>query len=219
MLRLMIWYAMVAEDPQVDEALAWLAQARWKTKEAGDRAATADNAFCYVLAQRDPEAARQVFERMIQSGRAVEGTKIHAAYLKLSEQTGTPPVEARASQQKGPDLEALKAKRTKIMKQGMLQGLGGGCSWEGDILVVQVGEETYQIDAITGRITRGSDGAVLRVEIPYEYPPYKFIRPQIDAHDFQHPGEPNLMRTIMCAMALKRGLGGGAAIVVDSTAD
>src|SRR5689334_24260229 len=28
MLRLMIWYALVAEDPQVDEAVAWFSQAQ-----------------------------------------------------------------------------------------------------------------------------------------------------------------------------------------------
>jgi len=213
-LRLLIWYSMVAEDPSVDDALGWYAQAKWKTKESSDRAARADTAFAHVMAQRNPAGARQAFETMIQSGRAVEGTKTQAAYLKLSEQAGTPVVPAQASERKIVTPEALKAKRDAMMKQMLLQQLGEG-SWDGDILVVNAKGETYRIDSISGRITRESDGAVVRVEIPYDAMPYKFFREQIDAHDLRNPGEPNLMRTVMCARVILRGGEGPGRIVTD----
>jgi hypothetical protein len=203
MLRLLIWYSMVAEDPSVDEALAWFSQAKWKTKESADRAARADTAFAYVMAQRSPDAARAAFEQMIQSGRAVQGTKTEAAYLKLSEQAGTPVLAARVSDKKGPDLEALKAKHNDLLKQMLLQQLGKGCSWDADTLVIKLDAETYRIDSVSGRITRDSDGAVVQVEIPYDEMPYKFFKSQVDAHDLHNPGQPNLMSAIMCAMVIR----------------
>jgi hypothetical protein len=76
--------------------------------------------------------------------------------------------------------------------------------------------ETYRIDSRSGRITRQSDGAVVRVEIPYDAMPYKFFRAQVDGHDLSNPGEPNLMRTMMCAMFIQRGSAGPGRIVTDN---
>lgn len=54
-LRVLIWTALIAKDPAVDEALAGFANAQWKTKEHQRRAAQAEMAFSYVLAQRAPQ--------------------------------------------------------------------------------------------------------------------------------------------------------------------
>ncbi len=205
LLRMMIWYAMVAEDAAVDEALAWFAQGKWKTKQSADRSAKAETAFSYVMMQRNPEAARDAFERIVQSGRAYQGSKIHAAYLELCKRSGKPAVEARVAEQRGPDLEALKAKTNRKMKAVLIQQLGDSCSWDDDVLVVKGERDTYRIDSRSGRITRASDGAVVRVEIPYDQMPYKIYRAQIDGHDINNPGQPNLMRTMMCAQILLRG--------------
>lgn len=219
MLRLMIWYALVAEDPQVDEAVAWFSQAQWKTKDAADRAAKADTAFCHVMTLRNPAMAREAFERMLQSGRAVEGYKIHQAYLKLSQEAGTAPVAARPAVHKSPDIAALQAKQSGMMQQMLAQQLGTDCAWFGNTLEVKTPDDTYRIDSVTARITRGSDGKVVRVEIPYDAIPYKFFRAQIDEHDLQNPGQPNLMRTMMCALILRRSGGDPGVVVPDSTGD
>jgi hypothetical protein len=205
---------MVAEDAAVDEALAWLAQAQWKTKPSADRSAKAETAFSYVMMQRDPEVAHEAFEHIVQSGRAYQGSKIHKAYLELCQRFGTPAVEARIVEQPKPDLEALKGQTIRRMKQVLLQQLGQGCSWDDDVLVVKSDRDTYRIDSRSGRITRASDGAVVRVEIPYDQMPYKVFRAQVDGHDLNNPGEPNLVRTMMCAQILRRG---GAGQIVEDT--
>jgi hypothetical protein len=41
--------------------------------------------------------------------------------------------------------------------------------------------------------------------VTYNEMHYKLFRAQIDRQDLNHPGEPNLMRTIMCARILRRG--------------
>jgi hypothetical protein len=205
LLRMLIWYAMVAEDPSVDEALAWFAQAQWKTKAAADRSAKAETAFSYVMAQRNPAAARDAFERLVQSGRAYQGSKVEKAYLELCQRFGTPALAARIAAEQRLVVEDLKARAVRSMKEMVLQQLGEGSSWEEDILVLNHCGETYRIDSRSGRITRQSDGAVIRVEVPHNQMPYKIFRAQIDGHDLNHPGEPNMMRTMMCARVLRRG--------------
>jgi hypothetical protein len=205
LLRMLIWYAMVAEDPAVDEALAWFAQAQWKTKAAADRSAKAETAFSYVMAQRNPAAARDAFERLVQTGRSYQGSKVHKAYLELCQRFGTPAVTARIAAERQVDVEDVKAKAARRMKEMVLQQLGEGCSWEEDILILNHCGETYRIESRSGCITRQSDGAVIRVELPHNQMPYKILRAQIDRHDLNHPGEPNIMLTLMCARVLRRG--------------
>ena len=209
LLRMLIWYAMVAQDPSVDEALAWFAQAQWKTKAAADRSAKAETAFSYIMAQRNPAAAREAFERLVQSGSAYQGSKVHEAYQELCQRFGTPAVPARRAAEQRLTVEDLvkdlKAKAARRMKEMVLQQLGEGSCWEEDILIFNHDGETYRIDSRSGRITRQSDGAVIRVELPHNQMPYKMFRAQIDGHDLNHPGEPNFMRTMMCARVLRRG--------------
>ena len=78
----------------------------------------------------------------------------------------------------------------------------------------RVNRET--IDSRTGRITRDSDGAILRVEIPFDQTRYKVLRTQMERHDINHPGEPNLIWTLACAdSAAERG----RKMVVDTSSD
>jgi hypothetical protein len=219
LLRLLIWYAMVAEDPSVDEALAWFADAQWKTKDAASRSAKAETAFAYVMVQRNPAVARDAFERILQSGRAYQGSKIDAAYQDLCRRFGTSAITPPVGVKPGPDLEALKANLHRKMKETLSQQLGAGCTWEQDTLVIPANGETYRIDSRSGRIIRASDGAAVRLEIPYDQMPYKVFRDQIDSHDLNHPGEPNLMRTMMCAQILRRGAQPGVQIVVDTAVE
>ncbi len=88
-LRGLMWVALVAADPVVDEALCRFAGARWKTKEHLRRAAQAEMAFAHVLAERAPEGAVTILEGMLASGRAKAGSFTEKALqaLRLSSRT------------------------------------------------------------------------------------------------------------------------------------
>ena len=240
LLRILMWYAIVAEDPGVDEALAWYAKAKWKNKASSDRAATTATAFAYVLPARDPKLARRVFEEMLATGATFGGGKIEQAYRQLCELEAKQPVQAQVSSNR-PDPQAavakLMEKRTRMMKQILLQivnadPMGGPLSfsatggrrpvdarWDGDTLVMKTSRDTYRLEARTSRITRASDGAVVHVEIPWEEPVYKMLRAQIDAHDLHQPGEPNWMSLAICARVLADDESGGRIVRDFSTDD
>jgi hypothetical protein len=87
-LRLLIWAASIAEDPAVDEALAGFANASWKTKDSGNKAAQAEMAFSYVLAERAPKKALPILESMVRSGRANRDSATYRIYQGLRARLG-----------------------------------------------------------------------------------------------------------------------------------
>jgi uncharacterized membrane protein len=76
-LRILMWCVLLAKDRAVDEALLGFANATRKTKEVARRAAQAEMAFSYVLAQRMPETALPVLEALVASGHAFDGSATH----------------------------------------------------------------------------------------------------------------------------------------------
>ena len=82
-LRVLIWYALIAEDPAVDRALGGFASAQWKTKENARCASQAEMAFSYVLAQRSPKQAAKVLGDWVQHGRAPLGSASRRIYEGL----------------------------------------------------------------------------------------------------------------------------------------
>jgi hypothetical protein len=93
-LRLLMWYALIAKDAAVDESLTRFVNARWKTKGAAARAALAEMAFSYVLSQRAPENAIPILEKYVVSGQAFEGSKTHRVYEELCAKWNRTPVPA-----------------------------------------------------------------------------------------------------------------------------
>jgi hypothetical protein len=91
-LRLLIWTALIAKDPAVDEALAGFAKAKWRTQENQRRAAQAEMAFSYVLAERTPEAALSMLETMVLDGRGFSGSTTGKIYEALCKRLGREPV-------------------------------------------------------------------------------------------------------------------------------
>jgi hypothetical protein len=83
MLRGLMWLALVAEDPAVDEALCRFGGAKWKTKEHLRRAAQAEMAFAHVLAERAPEGAVKMLEAMLAGGRVGAGSSTEKALQAL----------------------------------------------------------------------------------------------------------------------------------------
>lgn len=87
-LRVLIWYALLAEDPVVDAALANFASAHWSTKEHARCASQAEMAFAYVLARRAPKQALAILEKWVKGGRAPLGTASRRTYEGLRARLG-----------------------------------------------------------------------------------------------------------------------------------
>jgi hypothetical protein len=94
LLRLLMWYALIAKDDAVDQTLATFANVKWKTKESANRAALAEMAFSYVLSQRAPESSIPILEKYVASGQAFEGSKMHKVYEELCARWSRTPVAA-----------------------------------------------------------------------------------------------------------------------------
>jgi hypothetical protein len=99
-LRVLMWYALVAKDDAVDQALLSFAKARWKTKQFAKRVAQAEMAFSYVIEQREVKGALPILEALVESGRAFEGSMTHAVYQRLCAREGRVPVKAVAQDAK-----------------------------------------------------------------------------------------------------------------------
>jgi hypothetical protein len=93
--------------------------------------------------------------------------------------------------------------------------VGGDGVWDGDILCVTGTRDSYRIDSVTGRITRVSDGKVLRIEFPSNHPMFALYRDTMDRHDIRNPGEPNPFRALLCAFLLNHDDEYAGLIVVD----
>jgi hypothetical protein len=93
-LRLLMWYALIAKDLAVDEALAGFAGAKWKNQESAKLVPQAEMAFSYVLSERSPERALPVLEQLVSIGQAFEGSRTHRIYEELCARANRKPVPA-----------------------------------------------------------------------------------------------------------------------------
>ncbi len=93
-LRPLMWYALIAKDSAVDEALLGFAHVNWKTKDAAKRAAQAEMAFAHVISQRAPETALPILEPLVVSGQAFAGSATHRVYTELCARCNRQPVAA-----------------------------------------------------------------------------------------------------------------------------
>jgi hypothetical protein len=105
-LRVLMWYAMVAKDETVDQALLGFANARWKTKQFAKRVAQSEMAFSYVIGQREPKAALPILEALVESGQAFEGSTTHRVYQELCARHKRAPVKAISQRAKPPKAPA-----------------------------------------------------------------------------------------------------------------
>jgi len=94
-LRVLIWYVLIARDERVDRALLGFANARWKTKQFAKRVAQAEMAFSHVVGKRAPKAALPILEALVESGQAFEGSLTHQVYLELCASQNRTPVQAK----------------------------------------------------------------------------------------------------------------------------
>ena len=101
-LRVLMWYALIAKDDTVDQALLGFTNARWKTKQFAKRVAQAEMAFSFVLGQRDPKAALPILKALVKSGQAFEGSATHRVYKDLCARQNRAPVKAIRKEPKPP---------------------------------------------------------------------------------------------------------------------
>jgi len=99
-LRTLMWYALIAQDPMVDDALLGFARVKWKNKETSKRAAQAEMAFAYVISEREPESALPILEPLVASGHAFAGSTTHRVYMALCARWNREPVQAIRAESK-----------------------------------------------------------------------------------------------------------------------
>jgi hypothetical protein len=95
-LRVLMWYVLIAKDSVVDDALVGFANVQWKTKDTAKRAAQAEMAFSHVLSVRAPDAALPILEQLVASGQAFQGSATHIIYEQICARKNRTPVRAIA---------------------------------------------------------------------------------------------------------------------------
>jgi hypothetical protein len=192
-LRDLMWLALQAQDPAVDEAVEWFASAKWRSKRDRKCAESLLPAFLYVMTERSPELAHTALETLHANGTAVWG-KTHDLYQELCARLGRQSsVEARPEPQPpvAEDLMPSLLKRFSNSSKVRLE--------DGRLLVTGV-RDSYVIHVSDSRIVRQSDGASLLVEIDFSQSPW--MQSIIDGLDMEHPFRPNYYRLMMCAQVL-----------------
>lgn len=95
LLRCLLWYATLADDSSIDEAVASLAQANWKSKKDVGRLPVVLGPFLDLLERRRPELAHHAIEELIRRDIVFKGGKDWEAYVRLCAQLGCTPIGAR----------------------------------------------------------------------------------------------------------------------------
>lgn len=215
-LGALLWYAQLAKDPAVDEAVCWFATAKWKTKADLARTARLLPMWIYTLSERSPDEALDAIHRYRSTGQLDLTEKSLALYKALCKRYGRTPEIAPPPPPPPFDKDAWMAKQ---MSKLVASPLGGSGTLEGESLRVAnptTGEE-YEIELRGGRIVRQSDGKVVRLEIDWSNPPFSFFKGMIDARDLIDPLGPNYQRAILCAQVLSGVLQIEVPIVVDES--
>jgi hypothetical protein len=207
-LRNLMWLALPAQDAAVDEAIAWFASAKWRSKRDRSCAESLVPAFLFVMAERSPELAHRALETMHGNGTALWG-KTHELYRELCVRLGrVPAVEARPAPQP-PAAEELLPSMLKRFQSSKVR-------LEDDRLLVTGVRDSYVIHVADSRIVRQSDGASLRLEIDFSQTPW--MQSMIDGMDMEHPFRPNYYRLMLCADVLVRDDENAASIVAEAEA-
>jgi hypothetical protein len=209
-LRCLMWYALLAGDPQVDEAVGWFASAEWRNKRDQSCSETLLPAFVYVMGERSEELAHQALETLHRKGKVHLRGKLLQAYLELCARLGRTPA-VQAVQEPTPTVPT--GVLASIVKRF---GDASKIRMENDRLVVSGIREIYEIDVLESRIVRRSDGRPVRLELDFSQPALAMLRPMMDSQDLSDPFRPNYLRLMVCARVLLRDDINAASIVVES---
>lgn len=197
LLRSLLWFALVAEDPELDDVVTWFAQAHWKTKADAGKIGVLTPAFVHVVAARLPAGrAATVLERFHQQGQVRLMGKCFAVYEDLCQKIGRATAIEPKQNQRLPDAQKLIEK----VLNSQIESIGGSVNV--DEVLIHGLLDNYRIRRSDGRITRVSDGKLIRIELDMKSPMLAGLKPMIDGPDIQNPFAPNHFRLVLCAMIL-----------------
>lgn len=212
-LGALFWYSLLAEDREIDKAVRWFAQAKWKTK--ADRARTAKllPIWIHTIAERCPEEAIGTIHMYRDRGGLELQGKSLKTYQGLCDHFGvkseiSPPPPAPAFDKEAFLREALKKRLVPFAIPDAEVG-------EDAILVKHPSGERYRIGIDDGRIVRVRDGKPVRLEIDWNAMPFRMFKQTVDGQDLMNPFGPNRFRIMLCAQILSGTLKAAAPVVAD----
>jgi len=197
-LRNFMWYALLAKDPQVDQALAWFATAQWKTKDAKNYTAKLLPAWAYVLGQRSIPLAVDALETYTREGGFQLEGKTYRMYTEYCSEAGR---STGISAPAPPPAPSSMAELTIQAAQKSLAALGMTATVESGAVRVKGKLDEYLVSINDGAITRVSDGRPIRLELDMNQGPYRHFKAALDGPDIQ--GQPNMFRVMLCARILQ----------------
>jgi hypothetical protein len=209
-LRNLMWYALLAKDPQVDEAIAWFASAEWRNKRDRSCSESILPAFTHAMLERSAELAYAALETFHRRGKVQLHGKVLQLYRELCARFGRSPSAQASPKPPQPVLAgALPAIFRRFADPSKVR-------MENDRLVVSGARATYEIDVRCSRIVRRSDGRTIRLELDFSQPAFSMLRPMLDSQDLNDPFRPNYFRLMICALVLVRDDINAQSIVAES---
>src|SRR5262249_25725988 len=187
-LRLVIWYSSLCEpDPALDEALAWIGQAKWKNKKSAELLGRIVGPLTEVLAARSPQRAWEALDGLVQNGCIDADFREYAKYRELSAALGKQAREAWSAKRAAPTMGPQDVLR-KILK--VLPG-GGRVDLKDDHLLVHGELDDYRV-SFNGEVT-GGNGRRLWMDLEQLAPAVSQVwQSSIDALDLRYgPFQPN----------------------------
>jgi hypothetical protein len=197
-LRTFMWYAMLVQDPALDEAISGFASANWRTKRDQSCSEAILPTFFHVMRERSEQLAFTAFETL--HGRNVEfHGKLLLLYQELAGRLGrTPwiapakPVAAIAAADPGTRIVAMLRRSDPQAKVAV----------ENERLIVTGARDIYEMGIYDASIVRRSDGRTIRLELDFSQPGLAMLRSMLDYQDLHDPFKPNYMRLAICARIL-----------------
>jgi hypothetical protein len=209
----LFWYARLAKDPKVDEAICWFATAKWKAKTDLDRTARLLSVWVRTLRDRCPDQAVDVIHAYAATDQLELQDNTLEIYNELCERAGRTPELQAPPKTPIPSHESLVQKQMGKLLPGLL---GSQAALDGDsITVADPHGLRYTIDTRHGRIVRLSDNKIVRLEIDWDELPFKPFKGIVDTMDLMYPLRPNYARAMFCAQVLSGSLPIEVPLVLD----
>jgi hypothetical protein len=201
-LRLLIWYSSLCRpNPALDEALAWIGQAKWKNKKSAELLGRIVGPLTEVLCVRSPERAWEALDGLVQNRLLVDAQyREYAKYRELSATLGKQAREASPAKQADPAIEP----RDVLRK--LLKALPGAerAEMNDDHILVHGELDDYRV-SFAGEVTR-RDGRQVSIDLDQLPPAVRQTwQSSMDALDLRYgPFQPNPMRAALYVVLLAK---------------
>lgn len=195
-LRNLMWCALLAKDPGVDEALTWFASAEWRDEQDQRRSEAILPAFVSVMLERSEALAYASLETLHRKGKVQFRGALLQQYQELCVRLGRTP---SAQTPLDPPPTAQAGVIRQILKR--FEDLSEVRA-ENDRLIVSGVKDSYEIDVRDSRIVRRSDGRAIRLELDFSKPLFASLRSGLDSQDLADPFRPNYFRLMISVRVL-----------------